>query len=113
MVHAADAATNEPEQSIVRVVLTIIICRSDPPEAFSLKELAEDVFEHINLQPEAVQVLGSSFRTAICTFAVEEPSFRLLLDLRGRQIGEREEAVTFEVSAFLHELLTALIVDYA
>ena len=43
---------------------------------------------------------------------VEHPPLHLLLCFDRGEIGERQKVVAFEVRAFIHELLTALIIYY-
>src|ERR1700748_2675264 len=48
----------------------------------------------------------------IAVQAFEHPPLYLFLRLNWRKVSERQEIVAFEMSAFVHELLAALVIDH-
>jgi len=113
MIDSVDAAAQISEKSIMEVLFSMVVGDGNPAQALCLKELSEDVFEHIDLETESIEVLRSGFRTAVGAPPFKEPTLCFLLDLGRWQVGECQEVVALEVSAFLHELLTTLVIDDA
>jgi hypothetical protein len=75
--------------------------------------LSEYVFEHIQLLTESFQRLFAGTETVPWSAALKHPALDSLFGFDGWQVSQRQKVFGFKVSAFLHKLLAALIVDYS
>src|SRR5262249_32299550 len=113
MIETTDAAPKVAQELVVKMFPAEFVGELNTAEPLGLEKVTEHVLEHVYLQAEAVKVLCRRFRAAVRALAIEQPAFRTFFDLWRRQVREREEVFAFKMSALIHELLAALIVDHA
>ena len=97
----------------MRVRSSLIGLHSDPLEALRTKELCEDILEDIDATAEMIESLLRCPLAAVGSPPFEHPALDPLFCLGGRQVGQGQEVFGFEMGAFLHKLLAALVIDDA
>lgn len=105
-----DASTKVAKHPIMDLVEAVIIKKPATVEFLDPKERGEYVFKHLDSGFESFDNLMHDPRpSSVRTF--EHPLLQLLLGLNRWEIREREEVFTLKMSALIHELLPAFIID--
>ena len=108
MIDTGNGAMQVAQQSIEGE--TGVAC--DMGEPLGVEQSAEDILKSVDLGAEMFEsCLGGASGRVLAAFV--EPAFEALLGGQRGQVGQGEKVLGFEMRAFLHELLAALVVDDA
>jgi hypothetical protein len=108
VIDAGDGAMQVAQQRVQRE--TGIVC--DAGEPLRVEQRVENILKGFDLCAEMLQsCLGGSSPGVVP--AVVQPAFDTLFCGQRGKIGQGEKVLRFKMRAFLHELLSALVVDHA
>jgi hypothetical protein len=90
----------------------MVVNRLVPTKPLDSKESGENVLEHLDVRLESFEDLMGHTGIATLRPTLKHQALNLFLALDRREIRKRQEVVTFEVSALVHELLSALVINH-